>query len=214
MFNDLQTVFKRTWTAFQTELHKREPEDEVAELLSQMRREMAAARAALSEYAATAERLRTALQRERTSLSECERRGQLAAGIGDTETARVAERFAARHKSQILLLEKQVEAAVAEHQLRQREAEQMARLYQKADAERFALVAEVRRGRTRRSLDDLNDAFGEFARMEEAVDDRSHYADALTEMDRDSGSAPPRRPTPEEVEQQLEALKRRMQQQR
>lgn len=214
MFKDLQALFKRTWTAFEAEREKREPEDEVAELLSRMRREMVAARAALPEYAATVQRLRAALQREHASLAECERRGRLAAGIGDAETARVAEQFAERHRDQSHLLQRKIEAAEAEHLLRQRETEEMSRLYQEADAGRFALVAELRRARTRRSLHQLDHSFGEFARMEDAVAEQAHYAEALAALANDAEPRPHRPPKEDDVEQRLAELKRRMQQQR
>src|SRR5688500_1698138 len=54
MINELKTLFSRTWDAFLAEVSRRDPEDQVAGLLSAMRREMVEARAALPTYEAAA----------------------------------------------------------------------------------------------------------------------------------------------------------------
>ena len=48
------------------------------------------------------------LEAERRQLADTERRGRLAAAVPDAETVAVAERFAARHRERILVLERKV----------------------------------------------------------------------------------------------------------
>jgi phage shock protein A len=215
MLNDLQRLFKDTWHSFRTELGRREPEDEVAELLTLMRKEMVNARAALPELDAVVRGAERDHARERTALQDCERRARLAAGIGDAETVRIAEEFASRHRERARVLEQKLSAARAERDLRRREVEEMSARYKAADANRFKLVAELRRqkaaGTVREALDASGGPFGDFARMEDAVDRSAAYSDSLDEL-QDIGAdpaAPTGSPRPD-VDARLEELKRRM----
>ena len=65
------------------------------------------------------------LATERRQLEDAERRGQLAAGIADTETAAVAERFAARHRERAGVLERKISVQREELELAERELEEM-----------------------------------------------------------------------------------------
>jgi phage shock protein A len=214
MFEDLNRIFRKSMSAFRSELSRREPEDQVAELLGAMRREWVAARADLPLLAERAERARRELANERDLLAQCERRGKLAEGIGDAETVRVAAEFAARHRERIGVLEQKVTATEAERALRLREVEEMKRRYEEADANRFALLAEIRRrqGQARMSAGAAETAgsFDDWGRMEEKISDTQSYVDALDELD----PAPPRRPpagaSSAEVEERLRQLKRQM----
>jgi chromosome segregation ATPase len=144
MLNDLKNLFSRTWSAFHAELNRREPEDQVAELLTAMRREMVEARASLPVLDEAVARARAERERERGELEACRRRRDLAERIGDAETARVAEEFAARHARRVEVLEEKLRAAQAERRLRKEEIERMSSEYRKAEANRFALVARLR----------------------------------------------------------------------
>jgi hypothetical protein len=62
---------------------------------------------------------------ERQQLADAERRGRLAAGIGDQETADVAGRFTARHAERVELLERKVAVQRDELALAEREYESM-----------------------------------------------------------------------------------------
>ncbi|HEU0299644.1 MAG TPA: hypothetical protein VFR37_09325, partial [Longimicrobium sp.] len=66
MINELKTLFARTWDAFLAEVGKREPEDQVAGLLSAMRREMVEARAQLPLLETNHKVAVAELERERT----------------------------------------------------------------------------------------------------------------------------------------------------
>lgn len=218
MLKDLQRLFRQTWDSFRTELGRREPEDEVAELLGRMRREMVAARAALPAFEEAIRSAEQALERERRALADCERRAGLAERIGDAETVRVAREFAARHRAHVAVLEQKHAAAVAERDLRRREVQLMSERYREADANRFVLLAELRRqraaGTVRDALRGEDGAFGDFARMAETIDEQAAYADALEELQ----DAPPTAGRPRagaaerasSVDVRLEELKRRM----
>ena len=159
MFKEIGRVFRASLDAFLSEAGKREPEDEVAELLSSMRRELTEARAALPLYGEDVARIGVDLRREKQLMEDCERRGAAAERIGDAETARVAADFAARHAERASVLERKLDAAEAERELRQREAEEMMVRYREADMNRFALVAEIRRARTGNMLDAALDGY-------------------------------------------------------
>jgi hypothetical protein len=68
------------------------------------------------------------LTAERTLLEDAERRGRLAAGVPDPETVAIAERFAARHRERVAVLERKLlvqgdEVALAERELAEMTAE-------------------------------------------------------------------------------------------
>ena len=214
MFEDLAKIFRNSFAAFRSELHRNEPEDQVAELLSAMRREWVAARADLPVIAESLQRTRVELGRERELVEQCERRGRLAEGIGDTETVRIAGEFATRHRARITVLEQKVAAVEAEHSLRLSEIEEMKQRYQHADANRLQLLAEIRRRQSQSRLRDVgldaDASFTDWDRMREKMDDSQSYASALDELNSDLGSPPPRRPDPSDVDERLRELKRKM----
>ncbi|MBA2245699.1 MAG: hypothetical protein H0W11_12135 [Gemmatimonadetes bacterium] len=218
MLKDLQSIFKNTWDSFRRELGRREPEDEVAELLGMMRREMVDARALLPELDEEIARVQREIEVERRALADAQRRGSLAERIADAETVRVANEFAGRHAERLRVLEQKLEAARAERELRGREVEEMSSRYKQADTQRFALLAELRRARANERLHGTaagaNNPFDAFSRMAEKVQGESAYADALEDLaDLDappaSGSARPDG-SENDVEEKLREMKRRM----
>lgn len=210
MLDDLKKVFAASWQSFRDELERREPAEQVAELLGAMRREMVDARVALKELDEALQRAQAELAGERKLLEQCERRGRMARDIDDAETAQVADQFAERHRERVGVLQQKAEALAAEQRLRQAEVEQMKRRYQDADRNRFALLAQLRRARARQGLDQAlggeTDTFAEFSRMEQEIEGGASYADALREMAADEPAPPPA----PDVDQRLEELKRRM----
>jgi phage shock protein A len=215
MFEDLQRLFRESVAAFRSELDKREPEDEVAHLLGSMRRELVEARALIPRIEEDLKGARAELARERELLERTERRGKLANQINDGETVRIAEEFSAKHRERIGVLEQKVAARDAELALRKREADEMKRQYQEADANRMELVARLRRGlsheRIRTVADETAHSFSEWERMAEKMGSDSAYAEALRELDEDSAPPPPPPgPSPTDVEERLRELKRRM----
>ncbi len=214
MFDDLKNLFSKTWDAFQAEAGRSEPEDQVAELLSAMRREMVEARATVPLLEEAVTSARAALERERRALADVERRRGLAERIADAETVRVADEFAAKHRARIAVLEDKVRAAEAELELRRREVTEMTRQYKDADANRFALLARIRttraQGRMGAALGDDAPPFADLGRMGETLDERARYAEALDELEDLDAPPPPPRPTASDMEERLRELKRRM----
>ena len=89
--------------------------------------------AALTEAKAAVSRLHDALRTterdlgvQRQQLEDAERRGRLAAAIPDAETVAIAERFAARHREWVLVLERKVPVLRDEVRLAEREVEELA----------------------------------------------------------------------------------------
>jgi phage shock protein A len=213
MLNEILKVFRRSVAAFRDEVGAREPEDQVAALLAGMRRELVAAKAAIPAFEASLGGTKADLLRERSALEQCERRGVMANRIGDVETARVAEEFAVRHRERVVVLEQKVAAAEAELAMRRGEAQEMMLRYREADANRFALLAQIRRAgakeRMRTAASDDEGAFADWNRMQSRVDDEAAYVDALGELD--STPSPARTAEdPATVEARLQELKRRM----
>jgi hypothetical protein len=66
------------------------------------------------------------LASERKQLADAERRGRLAADLPDAETVAIAERFAARHRERVLVLERKIAVQRDELALAEREIEEMA----------------------------------------------------------------------------------------
>jgi hypothetical protein len=105
--------------------------------LSDRRSRAAGLHAALVELKVAAGQSRDALAKaerelvlERTQLADAERRGRLAAEIGDAETARIAEEFAARHRERAGILERKVGVIRDELAYAEREYQTLAAQYQ------------------------------------------------------------------------------------
>ena len=69
---------------------------------------------------------------ERQQEADAERRGRLAADIGDTETVRIAAEYTARHRERVILLERKVGVVKDELVYAEREYEILAARYQAA----------------------------------------------------------------------------------
>ncbi len=210
MFRNLHEVFRNSWQAFQTEFERREPEDQVAELLMLMRKELVSARADLPLLLRNVEQTRAELAVERRALDDCRRRREMAERIGDAETVKIATDFELRHLERVRMLENKEKAAQAEHTLRAQEADEMTRRYKEADANRFGLLAELRRSNARErmtsALDENEGPMSDWARMADTIDDQSRYADAVEEMN-ERGSE---RDSAADIEERLKEMKRRM----
>jgi phage shock protein A len=212
MLDDLKRIFSQAWDSFIAEVGRRDPEDQVAGLLSAMRREMVEVRAQIPLLEENHRAVLAELAGERRRLDDTLRRGAMAERIADAETVRVAGEFAEKHRRRIAVLEEKARAAEAEWKLRQEESAEMMARYKEADANRFALLSELRRQGARGRIDaaagpgsPLGD---DFARMEEKIEHDTAYAEALNDLD--GSPPPPPRPSPADVDDRLAELKRRM----
>ncbi|HYH78840.1 MAG TPA: hypothetical protein VEX86_03565 [Longimicrobium sp.] len=210
MLDDVRKMFSQAWDSFISEVGRREPEDQVAGLLGAMRREMVDVRAQVPLLEQNYQAAVVDLERERKRLDDTLRRGAMAQRIGDAETVAVAEEFAEKHRRRVAVLEEKVRAAKAEWELRQDESREMMAKYKEAEANRFALLGELRRQGARSRIDQaaggpLGDDFDRISRQ---MEDDAAYGDALRDLD--PPSAAPRRPSADDVDARLEELKRRM----
>ncbi len=69
------------------------------------------------------------LAAQRQQLADAERRGKLAAEIGDQETARIAEEFAAKHRERVALLTRKIDVIRDELAFIEREYQSVASAY-------------------------------------------------------------------------------------
>jgi hypothetical protein len=90
-----------------------------------MREALVDAKVGLSQSRAAHETVRAQLERERTELATVRRRGQLAEGINDAETVRLAREYEGRHAERIAVLEKKLAALAQEVALVERETAEM-----------------------------------------------------------------------------------------
>ena len=155
-----------------------------------MREAVVEAKVAVQEMREALRRTEGELTLERQRLADAERRGRLATEIQDQETVAVAERFAAKHRERVAVLEHKLAAQLG---LADRDLVEMQGQLRSAEKDRPAMEAERS---TERAWRDVQSAGG--ARPGMDLQDELLKA----EMDRAAREAA--------AQQQLEALKKRM----
>lgn len=90
-----------------------------------MREALVDAKVGLSQSRSARDATSAQLERERTELVTVRRRGQLAAGINDAETVRLAADFERKHTERVLVLERKLAALEQEVALMERETADM-----------------------------------------------------------------------------------------
>jgi hypothetical protein len=90
-----------------------------------MREALVDAKVGLSQSRAARDAAGAQLERERTELATVRRRGQLAAGINDAETVRLAAEYERKHSERIVVLERKLGALEQEVALVERETAEM-----------------------------------------------------------------------------------------
>lgn len=90
-----------------------------------MREALVDAKVGLSQSRAARDAAAAQLERERTELATVKRRGQLAAGINDAETVKLAAEYELKHSERILVLERKHAALEQEVALVEREMVEM-----------------------------------------------------------------------------------------
>lgn len=123
MFEDWKKAWQQAVQNFQRELAADEPEP--VPQVAAMRRDVGRARSALTSLSQELAAARTEAEKEREAEQTCLRRRDLAAGIGDTETIRLATDWAERHARKAELLERKAEVLAAELELRRADLQQM-----------------------------------------------------------------------------------------
>jgi len=106
------------------------------DVLAQMRRAVVEARTSIESMREGVVETEAKLQYQRAQLADAERRGRLAHGIQDQETADVAERFAAKHRERVEVLEQKLDAQRDELTLAEREYDEMKTQFVEAERSR------------------------------------------------------------------------------
>lgn len=140
-------------------------------------REVARARTQMERLDAEIGESARRLKEEREEAAVCRRRERMARDIGDTETARVAGEYAARHLERAAVLERKVEALEAERALCRRDLDEMERALQDGRvAGPSSVLEELER----------DPAEADFRNLEDASRDRA-AAERLEELKRRMG---------------------------
>ncbi|HUL48733.1 MAG TPA: hypothetical protein VLT79_01825 [Gemmatimonadales bacterium] len=147
-------MFDRLRNALRAALDAATPaqDRDLRDLVRQMREALIEAKASVEEMRTALTHVEAELVAERRQLADAERRGRLAAEIQDGETVTVAERFAARHRERIGMLQQKLEAQRAEVALVEREIQDMRDQVVQAERDRPRTEAERSAQRAWRDL--------------------------------------------------------------
>ncbi|HEY8468251.1 MAG TPA: hypothetical protein VIL18_01350 [Longimicrobiales bacterium] len=187
MFQELKDAWREAVENFRRELAGG-PGAPARDRIRAMQEDLSVAASALERI----ERDIAAAHREAATAREeeavCRRREAMARNIGDTETAAIAERFAARHAERAAILERKAAVLEAERDLLRRELAEMERILEERKREAGAsgdgpasagAAAGARHDASRGgiAMDDAADA--EFRRLERK--ERERRAEAMLE---------------------------------
>lgn len=129
-------MFERLRDALRAALDAATPAGDLRDLARQMREAVVEARVAVQELRQGLARTDTELAAERQRLADAERRGRLAAEIQDGETVEVAQRFTAKHRERVGVLERKRGAQQEELALAERDVAEMQAQLRKAEVGR------------------------------------------------------------------------------
>ena len=107
-------MFENLRAAINAALDAATPDSDPRDAISKMREAVVEARTSIELMREGVTKTEARLAAERQKLADAERRGRLAAGIQDTDTVEVAEKFAAKHGERVKVLEGKLEAQQAE----------------------------------------------------------------------------------------------------
>ena len=219
MFESLRAAFREAIENFKEELNRDQVPEAVDDLLRGMRVEVTEAKTRLHDLEAGVRRALAEAGREGQEAETCRRREEMAERIGDTETARVAAEFRAKHSRRKEVLETKAAALQQELEVRKGEIEDMVEQLREAQTKRESLAAEAGRSTARNSIRGAEDLFDELDRMAERIGDEKAREDAaddlLDDLDdlgvsTDRGSSASSTRSGADVDARLAELKRRM----
>ena len=219
MFDDLRAAFKEALDNFNRELSRDNVSDTADKLLVGMRNEIVSEKAAVSGVRDQLEQTRGQIERLTKDVATARRREEMARGIDDEETVRLAAEFSTKAESHLSVLRKKEEALAEELSFRERTVDEMYARFNEAKEKRDALTATTGRSGARESISAANDLFDELDRMADKIEGteaRAEAAQAFDELDLDDDSEfhvdfDEPAPTKDlDVDAALEELKRRM----
>jgi hypothetical protein len=118
-------MFERLRQSLRDAMSRASSPEEGRAVLAMMRDALVQARMGVHEVRDALRESRAQLAHEQKELATVRRRRELAAGISDTETVEVADRFEKRHVERIGVLERKIAAQESELALAERELEEM-----------------------------------------------------------------------------------------
>lgn len=194
-------------------------DDDVRDLIGAMRDELVETRARIPELETLMRSQLEKADREKAEAEACDRRAAQAAKIGDAETQKVAERFAAQHRQRLEVLVMKAETTRHEILQHRDDVGRMTEQLKESIARRDTLGVQQRRTRAIENQTSRFDSVDAFDRMADRMEAESDVAAAARELDLelDPLSEPPRRDYAAEralreanAADMLEELKRRM----
>jgi phage shock protein A len=191
MFEDLRAAFREALDNFNKELSRDQVPETVDKLLRGMRNEIADEKAEVSGLETQIEKARAEVEHLRQQRATARRREEMARGIDDEETVRVAAEFATKYENHLAVLEKKVAALEEELAFRRKTVEEMFARFHEAKEKREALGATAGRSGARETLSGADDLFGELDRMAEKIEGeraKGEAAEALDDLDLDERS--------------------------
>jgi hypothetical protein len=118
-------VFEQLRRSFEDLLNRATRPEDRREIVSRMKDTLVQARIGLDDLRDGLTRTQRKLEAERRELLTVKRRKELAAGINDTETVTIAERFEKQHEERVAVLEEKIAVMSREVELGEREVEEM-----------------------------------------------------------------------------------------
>lgn len=174
---------------FRDELNRDQVSGNVDRILRGMVEEVTSARARLKTVEADLEKTRQLRAREEEHVATMARRREMAAGIEDGETERLAARYEKKHRERLEVFGQKEDALAREATLLRREVEEMMAQVKEARASRAGLAAQAGRAGTRETMNETDELFQAFERMEERIDDTGARAEAAEAFSREYGAS-------------------------
>lgn len=218
MFRRLKRMLDRTLDHLESKFDD-VSDDDVRDLIGAMRDELVETRARIPELETLMRSQLEKADREKAEGEACDRRAAQAAEIGDAETQKVAERFAAQHRQRLEVLVMKAETTRHEILQHRDDVGRMTEQLKESIARRDTLGVQQRRTRAIEDRTSRFDSVDAFDRMADRMETESDVAAAARELDLelDPLSEPPRRDYAAEralreanAADMLEELKRRM----
>ncbi len=135
-------MFKRLRDALEAALAAATPPADLSELASAMREAVIEAKAGVAATRQALAKTEQQLAAERVQIETTERRRALAEGIADTETVAVADRYLAKHRERLAMLEKKDAAERDELALAERDLAEMSAQLMEASKRRGGTEAD------------------------------------------------------------------------
>lgn len=191
MFEDLREAFKEALENFNKELSRDQVSETADKLLIGMKNEIADEKAQVAGVEQHLQKTLSQIERLEGEIETARRRGDMAKGIDDAETVKLASEFTTKADGQRLILAKKAIALKEELDFRQGTVEEMFARFSEAKEKREALSATTGRTGARESITAADDLFEQLDRMADKIEGneaRGEAAQAFDELDFDEPS--------------------------